>query len=125
MRALPLVAISIVGWSLSATPWSLFAAEAKSFGPDPRLHQTTVDRAIQYLAAQQSQDGALRQSLCPVGEFVQRAGRVQATDQRAHRGAGDADHLVAALPQLVDHPDVRVSAGAAAAERQCDPGSGR
>jgi len=59
MRALPPVAMAIIAWGLSASPGSLFAAEAKPFGPDPRLHQTTVDRAIQYLAAQQSQNGAL------------------------------------------------------------------
>jgi hypothetical protein len=35
------------------------AAETKSYGPDPKLYRTTVDRAIQFLAAQQSDQGAL------------------------------------------------------------------
>ena len=59
MRALLPAAVRIVGCCLSAAPLSLLAAEAKSFGPDPQLYQATVDRAIQYLAKQQSQDGAL------------------------------------------------------------------
>ncbi|MGA2032827.1 MAG: prenyltransferase/squalene oxidase repeat-containing protein [Thermoguttaceae bacterium] len=35
------------------------AAEAKTFGPDPVLYQTTVDRAIGFLAARQAPDGSL------------------------------------------------------------------
>ena len=35
------------------------SAEGKTFGPDPQLYQKTVDRAIQFLAAQQSEDGSL------------------------------------------------------------------
>jgi squalene-hopene/tetraprenyl-beta-curcumene cyclase len=59
MRALLPTAVRIVGCCLLAAPLSLLAAETKSFGPDPQLYQATVDRAIQYLAKQQSQDGAL------------------------------------------------------------------
>ena len=71
---------------------------------------------------QQPQDGALRQRLRPVGEFVESPGRLQPADQRAHRRAGDADDLVAAGVQCLDHPDVGIAAGAAAAERQRHPG---
>jgi hypothetical protein len=67
---------------------------------------------------QQAQDGALRQRLRPVGELVEASGRLQTADQRAHRRAGDAHDVVAARPQRLDHPDVGVAAGAAAAERQ-------
>jgi len=59
MRTLPLIAGTIVSGCLFAPPSCLAAGEAGSFGPDPRLHQTTVDRAIQFLAAGQSQDGSL------------------------------------------------------------------
>ena len=58
MRTLPLVAVLIVGSWISA-PASLVAAETKSHGPDPRLYQTTVDRAIRFLAAGQAQDGSV------------------------------------------------------------------
>ena len=37
----------------------LFGAEVKSFGPDRRMHAATVERAIQFLATNQSQDGSL------------------------------------------------------------------
>ena len=59
MRSLPLVAITVVGWCLSGPPLCLIAAEAKTFGPDPALYHTTVDRAIEFLAGRQSQDGSL------------------------------------------------------------------
>jgi squalene-hopene/tetraprenyl-beta-curcumene cyclase len=59
MRTLPLIAMAIGGWCLSTYSSRLLAAEARSLGPDPQLYQTTVGRAIQYLAAQQSQDGAV------------------------------------------------------------------
>jgi hypothetical protein len=58
MRMLPLVAVTIAQLCLSA-PTSLLAAGAKSYGPDPKLYQTTVDKAIGFLAAGQSQDGSL------------------------------------------------------------------
>lgn len=69
---------------------------------------------------QQPQDGALRQGLGPVGELVESAGRMHPTDHRAHRRAGDPNDVIAALPQRLDHSDVGVTPGAAAAERQCD-----
>ena len=59
MRTLTLAIIAIAGGCFSALPSSVFAAEAKTFGPDPQVYQTTVGRAIQFLAAQQSEDGAL------------------------------------------------------------------
>jgi len=59
MRMLPLIAVAMVAWSPSTFSSWLLGAEKASFGPDPRLHQSTVDRAIQFLAAGQSQDGSL------------------------------------------------------------------
>ena len=59
MRVFPLVALLIVGGCVSVVNWNLLAADAKPAGPEPRLHQATVDRGIQFLAAQQSRDGAL------------------------------------------------------------------
>ena len=79
-------------------------------------HAGRADRRVQ-----QPQDGALRQRLRPVGELVEASGRLHTADQRAHRRAGDPDDLVAALAQRLDHPDVGVAAGTAAAERQRHP----
>ena len=59
MRTLTLVVMTIAGGCFSALPSCVLAAEAKTFGPDPHVYQTTVGRAIQFLAAQQSEDGAL------------------------------------------------------------------
>ena len=59
MRTLLFLAITIAGWRLFSPPLSLCAAEVKIFGPDPKLYQKTVGRAIQFLAAQQSEDGSL------------------------------------------------------------------
>jgi len=59
MRMWSLAVFSIVGWCLCNSPSYLFAGEAKSFGPDPRLYQTTVDRAIKFLATNRSEDGSL------------------------------------------------------------------
>jgi len=59
MRTLLLVAITIVGSCLVAPPSCLVGDEARFFGPDPQLHQKTVDRAIQFLAVRQLQDGSL------------------------------------------------------------------
>ena len=59
MRTLTLAIIAIAGGCFSALPSSVFAAEAKTFGPDPQVYQTTVGRAIQFLAGHQSEDGAL------------------------------------------------------------------
>ena len=69
---------------------------------------------------QQPQHRALRQRLGPVGEFVELVRRLQAADERAHRRSGDPDDVVAAVTELIDHADVGVSAGAAAAESQRD-----
>ena len=59
MRTLTLAVITIAGGCFSAFPSSAFAAEVKTSGPDPQVYQTTVGRAIQFFAAQQSGDGAL------------------------------------------------------------------
>ena len=59
MRTLTLAVITIAGGCFSVFSSSAFAAEAKTFGPDPQVYQTMVGRAIQFLAAQQSEDGAL------------------------------------------------------------------
>jgi hypothetical protein len=59
MRTLPWVAMAAVGWCLYAPTANLAAADGKSSGPDPQLYQTTVGRAVQFLAAQQSEDGSL------------------------------------------------------------------
>lgn len=59
MRTLQLVvvtAVTIISWYLSS---SLFAAEAKTIGPDPQVYQTMVSRAAQFLANQQAEDGSL------------------------------------------------------------------
>ncbi len=59
MRTLPLVVVTITAWCLSAVPPTVFAAEGKPFGPEPQVYQKTVDGAIQFLAIQQSVDGAV------------------------------------------------------------------
>jgi hypothetical protein len=59
MRTLPLLAAAIASGWFSVLSSSLLAVEGRSNGPDPQIYQKTVDRAIQYLAAQQSEDGAL------------------------------------------------------------------
>lgn len=57
MRILLIGSITLAGWCLSAMTAS--AAEVKTVGPDPQLHQTTVGRAIEFLAAQQSEEGSV------------------------------------------------------------------
>ena len=52
------------------------------------------------------------------GVLVELARGLKAADQRAHGRPGDADDLVAAVAQFVDHPDVRVPPGTAAAETE-------
>jgi squalene-hopene/tetraprenyl-beta-curcumene cyclase len=59
MRTMLLLAIATMSWCISGQPLSLFADESKSTGSDPKLYQTTVDQAIKFLAAQQSDDGSL------------------------------------------------------------------
>ena len=58
MRALPFVALLILGLCLSLCVPCL-AGDMKTFGPDPQLYQTTVSRAIEFLTKGQSQDGSL------------------------------------------------------------------
>lgn len=58
MRDVPL-GIGIVVLCLSASSACLWAAEGKSYGPDPQLYQKTVDRAIQFLGKGQARDGSL------------------------------------------------------------------
>lgn len=53
-----LFAAAITGWCLAAGVSGGLAGETESFGPHPELYQTTVDRAVQFLAAAQSRDGA-------------------------------------------------------------------
>ncbi len=59
MRVMLISVIAVAGWCLSTSSASLPAAEAERFGPDPQLYQTTVGRAIRFLAAEQSEDGSL------------------------------------------------------------------
>jgi hypothetical protein len=58
MRTLPLVAVAIAGCCLCVPRSNVLAAEAKSFGPDPKAYQATVDRAVKFLAGSQKQDGS-------------------------------------------------------------------
>ncbi len=53
------LAALLIGWSLGSAPRDSLAADAKTLGPDPQLLQTTIDRAIQYLAKAQSPDGSI------------------------------------------------------------------
>ena len=59
MRPLPFVILLILGFGLYAGVPCLFADDAKTFGPDPQLYQTTVSRASAFLAKRQAQDGSL------------------------------------------------------------------
>jgi hypothetical protein len=52
MRKLLLAAVVLMGACLPAV-------EAAAYGPEPQVYQATVGRAIEFLAAQQSEDGAL------------------------------------------------------------------
>jgi squalene-hopene/tetraprenyl-beta-curcumene cyclase len=57
--SMPQIILVIAGvLFLAATP-GIFADDAKKIGPDPQLLQKTTDRAIQFLASQQAQDGSL------------------------------------------------------------------
>jgi squalene-hopene/tetraprenyl-beta-curcumene cyclase len=57
-KRLPL-ACTIVAAVLLASAAHLEAADARTFGPPPKLYQTTVGRAIEFLSAAQSKEGAL------------------------------------------------------------------
>jgi squalene-hopene/tetraprenyl-beta-curcumene cyclase len=46
-----------------AMPSRLHAEDVKSFGPDPELYRKTVDRAIGFLASQQTADGSVSNQL--------------------------------------------------------------
>lgn len=59
MRRVPLVVLMILGWMVFVLPPSLSATESKSYGPDPQLYRTTVDRAVQFLTSGLSHDGSL------------------------------------------------------------------
>ena len=48
----------LAGWCATGAT-DLFGAEGRGLGPEPRLYQATVDRAIAYLAKQQDDDGSL------------------------------------------------------------------
>lgn len=80
-------------------------------------HPRRGDRRIE-----QPQNGALIQGLGPVAELPEAPGRLQSADHGAHRRTGDPGDLIAPLAQRLDHPDVRIAARAAAAERQGHPG---
>ena len=55
-----LIAVWGLAWAAMFTMMLLaLADDNKPSGPDPKLHRETVDRAMQYLAKQQSQNGAL------------------------------------------------------------------
>jgi squalene-hopene/tetraprenyl-beta-curcumene cyclase len=48
-----------LGSLLSLCAAGLFAGDTKTFGPAPQLYETTVNRAIEFLAARRAQDGSL------------------------------------------------------------------
>ena len=54
-----LIAVTVAGSYFAALSASVLAAGGQTFGPDPQIYQKTVGRAIEFLAAQQSDDGAL------------------------------------------------------------------
>jgi len=47
----------VAGCCFCVAPLGLTAAETKRLGPDPKTYAQTVDRAVQFLAARQAQDG--------------------------------------------------------------------
>lgn len=51
--------VTMAGVCLGLEASAVSAAEAKALGPDAKLYQATVDRAIRFLATSQSQDGSL------------------------------------------------------------------
>jgi len=59
MRTLLSVAVAAVVLGVSAAATCLWAAETNAVGPDPKLYETTVGRAIQFLKSGQSDDGSL------------------------------------------------------------------
>ena len=102
MRNLPLVVALSWGLCLSACVPRLFAGDAETFGPDPRLYQATVTRAIEFLTKRQAQDGSLsphigigptaiaalgllrsgRSPDDPRGQIAQVSGRIRAGERR-------------------------------------------
>jgi hypothetical protein len=66
----------------------------------------------------QPQHAAAFQRTDPALVLGQLAGGVNATDQRAHRRAGDRRHFITLLFQHLDHADMRQPARAASAEDQ-------
>ncbi|MDY0169778.1 MAG: terpene cyclase/mutase family protein [Thermoguttaceae bacterium] len=58
-RVFWLAGIVFLGGCLAGAAARALAEEPTSFGPDPGLYQKTVDRAIAFLTANQSRDGAL------------------------------------------------------------------
>jgi len=50
---------------------------------------------------------------------------MQASDESAHRGARDGDHLEPAFDEGVDHADVGVATGATGAQHQGHPSTRR
>lgn len=59
MAAVAALITVLAAWFLLASPSASFAADNKPLGPDPRLLQATVDKAIGYLAKAQSPDGSI------------------------------------------------------------------
>jgi hypothetical protein len=54
-----LIAGTLTGLCFSVSSANLLAAGGQTFGPDPQIYQKTAARATRFLAAQQSDDGAL------------------------------------------------------------------
>ena len=86
-----------VGRCLFAAAFSASAAEVKPAGPDPQLYRTTVNRAVEYLARQQADDGS-------VGARIGIGPTAIATTALLRNGHTAADPQVAkALAYLEDH----------------------
>jgi squalene-hopene/tetraprenyl-beta-curcumene cyclase len=54
-----LLAAALIGWLFLASASTASAADAKRFGPDPKVYQSTVDRAARFLATRQAEDGSI------------------------------------------------------------------
>lgn len=89
-------ALVIGGFSLAALSRSM-AADAKSHGPEPKVYQATLDRAVRFLASRQSDQGALSPQLGIGPTALATLGLL-----RSGRGVGDP--LVArAMKSLEDY----------------------
>ncbi len=54
------IVVAVAVWLAGSSPLAFGKdSDSKPWGPSPKLYQATVDRAIQYLAAQQGEDGSL------------------------------------------------------------------